>query len=202
MMAKRLFDIVFSALGLIVLSPLLVLVALWIKMDSQGPVFFRQVRVGQFGQIFRIHKFRTMQAEQPVAAPQITVGRDARITPSGAFLRKYKIDELPQLIDVLIGKMSIVGPRPEVPKYIDMYPAELRRLVLSVKPGITDRASLEFREENDLLASAFDPEKEYIEKILPIKQEYYVRYVKSRNFIDDMKIIFLTLYFVFVRPKS
>ncbi len=143
-----------------------------------------------------------MQAEQPAAAPQITVGRDARITPSGAFLRKYKIDELPQLIDVFIGKMSIVGPRPEVPKYIDMYPAELRRLVLSVKPGITDRASLEFREENDLLASAFDPEKEYIEKILPIKQEYYVRYVKSRNFIDDMKIIFLTLYFVFVRPKS
>lgn len=202
MMAKRLFDIVFSALGLIVLSPLLALVAIWIKIDSKGPVFFRQVRVGQYGQVFRIHKFRTMQAEQSATAPQITVGRDARITPSGAFLRKYKIDELPQLIDVFIGRMSIVGPRPEVPKYIDMYPAELRKLVLSVKPGITDRASLEFREENDLLASAFDPEKEYVEKILPIKQKYYVRYVKSRNFIDDMKIIILTLYFVFVRPKS
>jgi len=202
MIAKRLFDIIFSFVGLTVLLPLFFIVAVWIKIDSKGPIFFRQVRVGQFGHHFRIHKFRTMQAEQPPAALQITAGIDSRITKSGVFLRKYKIDELPQLIDVFTGTMSIVGPRPEVPKYMDVYPEGLRNIILSVRPGITDWASLEFRKESSLLASADDPEKEYIEKILPIKQNYYLRYVKSRNFIVDMKIIFATLYFVFIRPRS
>lgn len=202
MIIKRLFDIIFSALGLIVLLPLFAVIAIWIKMDSVGPVFFRQIRVGRFGHHFRIHKFRTMQARQASNCFQITVGADSRITRSGVFLRKYKIDELPQLIDVLAGKMSIVGPRPEVPKYMDIYPKELRRLVLSVRPGITDLASFEFRGESNLLASADDPEKEYIEKILPIKQNYYQEYVNSRSFIGDMKIIFSTLYFVFIHPKG
>lgn len=199
MIVKRLFDLFFASAGLLALAPVLILVAIWIKLDSKGPVFFRQVRVGQFGIPFRIHKFRTMTVEQPSSSLQITVGADARITRSGKWLRKYKIDELPQLIDVITGTMSIVGPRPEVPKYIAAYPEDLRTRVLSVKPGITDRASLEFRDENALLATATDPEREYIEKILPIKQRYYLDYVKQRSLWLDIKIILMTVYLVFMR---
>jgi lipopolysaccharide/colanic/teichoic acid biosynthesis glycosyltransferase len=143
-----------------------------------------------------------MAVEQAAASLQLTVGADARITKSGKWLRKYKIDELPQLIDVFAGTMSMVGPRPEVPKYIAAYPDDLRTVILSVKPGITDRASLEFRDENALLAQASDPEKEYIEKILPIKQKYYVQYVKQRSLWFDIKIIFQTLYLVFMRNSA
>ncbi len=146
-MAKRLFDILCAGVGLLLLSPLLLVVAAWVKLDSPGPVMFRQERVGRFGRSFRIHKFRTMRVDAPTLGPQITIGDDARITRSGRWLRASKVDELPQLWDVLRGAMSLVGPRPEVPRYVAMYPAELRALVLSVRPGITDPASLSFRNE-------------------------------------------------------
>jgi lipopolysaccharide/colanic/teichoic acid biosynthesis glycosyltransferase len=146
---------------------LLLLVALWIKLDSPGPVFFRQERIGRFGVPFRIHKFRTMT--HGAVGAQITVGADARITRAGAWLRRTKLDELPQLIDVLRGAMSLVGPRPEVPRYVAMYPQGLRDKVLSVRPGITDVASLEYRDEGELLARAADPEREYVSVVMPAK---------------------------------
>lgn len=192
-MIKRLFDLLFSGLGLIILSPLLVVIILWIKWDSQGPIFFRQERVGQFGKTFRIHKFRTMIVDAEKYGTQITVGQDPRITHSGAILRRYKLDELPQLIDVLIGKMSLVGPRPEVPKYVNYYPTSIKNLVLSVKPGITDLASIEFHDENTLLGKAQDPEKTYKETILPIKLKYYVNYAQNNNIWHDIGIILRTL---------
>ena len=148
-----------SAAGLILLSPLLIGLGLWIKLDSPGPVFFRQQRVGQYGALFGIHKFRSMTADAPLGGLQITVGNDARITRAGRFLRRTKLDELPQLIDVLIGNMSLVGPRPEVPKYVAMYPTALRDKVLSVRPGITDPASLQYRDEGSLLAAAASPDE-------------------------------------------
>jgi len=202
MSLKRAFDLCAASTGLVLLAPVLTMIALWIKLDSRGPVFFRQQRVGQFGRLFDIHKFRTMTVRQQQGALQITVGDDARITRSGAFLRKYKLDELPQLIDVVRGCMSIVGPRPEVPRYMAYYPEEARRRILSVKPGITDRASLEFRDENAMLAGAADPEQVYIERILPIKQAYYLQYVQQQSFWFDIKIILQTIYLVFMRNRS
>jgi lipopolysaccharide/colanic/teichoic acid biosynthesis glycosyltransferase len=148
-MGKRLFDLAFALLALMGIAPVLLLAALWIKVDSVGPVFFRQVRVGRDGREFRIYKFRTMGAASESAGLQITVGVDPRITRSGHFLRRYKIDELPQFLNVLMGDMSIVGPRPEVPRYVALYSPEQRRVVLSVRPGITDLASLEYKDEND-----------------------------------------------------
>lgn len=192
-MAKRIFDILFAAIGLIVLLPLFVLLAVAIKIDSKGPVFYRQERVGQFGRIFKIHKFRTMATEQEKTSLQITVGADKRITRVGRFIRKIKLDELAQLLDVLIGTMSLVGPRPEVPRYVACYPNDIRDLVLSVKPGITDRASIEFKDESAMLAQARNPESVYIEKILPIKLGYYVDYVNDNSVRGDMKIILATL---------
>lgn len=192
-MAKRIFDILFAAIGLIVLLPLFVLLAVAIKIDSKGPVFYRQERVGQFGRIFKIHKFRTMATEQEKTSLQITVGADKRITRIGRFIRKIKLDELAQLLDVLIGTMSLVGPRPEVPQYVACYPNDIRDLVLSVKPGITDRASIEFKDESAMLAQARNPESVYIEKILPIKLGYYVDYVNDNSVRGDMKIILATL---------
>lgn len=192
-MAKRLFDWVASGLGLLVLSPLLVLVALWIKWDSPGPVFFRQERVGLRGRAFLIHKFRTMTVNAEAKGPQITVGNDARVTRSGAFLRKSKVDELPQLIDVWLGRMSVVGPRPEVPRYMNQYPAEVRTKVLSVRPGITDWASIQFKDENRILGNAADPEVAYVQEVLPIKQRFYVDYVDQRTFMGDLHIIVATL---------
>ena len=193
-MAKRAFDILCAALGLALLAPLLLVLALWIKLDSRGPVFFRQERVGRHGQPFLIHKFRTMRAAKPEGAgPQITVGADPRITRSGAFLRHYKLDELPQLWDVLRGAMSLVGPRPEVPKYVALYPDDLRRLVLSVRPGITDPASLRYRNESERLAAAADPEREYIEVVMPAKLALAADYVRQASLAGDLRLIFSTL---------
>lgn len=197
MMSKRIFDICASLFGLVLLSPLLLLIAIIIKQDSTGPVFFRQTRVGLQGQPFRIHKFRTMATDAPAKGLQITVGADPRITRTGYWLRKYKLDELPQLFDVLRGKMSMVGPRPEVPKYVEHYPPDIKQIVLSVRPGITDNASIEYRDENDILAKAEDPEREYIEKVMPGKLEYYRRYVEGRSMAGDLAIILRTFGAIF-----
>lgn len=192
-MAKRLFDIVCAGIGLLLLSPLLLAVAAWIKLDSRGPVMFRQERVGRFGRTFRIHKFRTMRVDAPALGPQITVGDDARITRSGRWLRASKVDELPQLWDVLRGAMSLVGPRPEVPRYVAMYPPALRELVLSVRPGITDPASLSFRNESELLAKAADPEREYVEVVMPMKLGLAADYVRNASLAGDIRLILATL---------
>lgn len=192
-MIKSAFDLIVASLGLIVLSPLLLAIAVLIKLDSPGPIFFRQVRVGQHGRLFRIHKFRTMAVDAD-SSRQITVGNDPRITRIGSFLRRRKLDELPQLMDVVFGHMSLVGPRPEVPKYVAVYPPDTRALVLSVKPGITDLASIEYREENDLLAAAPDPETAYVQEILPIKLAYYRRYVETHTILGDVGIILRTIF--------
>lgn len=197
-MLKRTFDLVGCILGLVLLSPLFIVVAIWIKMDSSGPIFFRQERVGRNGEVFRIHKFRTMLSDSENKG-RLTVGKDSRITASGQFLRKFKVDELPQLIDVAIGKMSLVGPRPEVREFIDEYPSKIRSIILSVRPGITDRASIEMVDENEILAKYEDPRKAYIQHILPIKQKYYVDYVKSRTFWGDILIIKDTIVRIVVR---
>lgn len=188
-MPKRAFDIFFSAGALLVLAPLLLVVALWVKTDSRGPVFFRQRRVGRWGREFQIYKFRTMVTDAEASGPQITVGADSRITRSGAFLRKYKIDEFPQFINVLVGDMSVVGPRPEVPRYVALYPQAVRAVVLSVRPGITDLASIEYRDENELLGRSADPENTYVTQVMPAKLAYCVRYVNERSFAGDMDII-------------
>jgi len=192
-MLKRLFDLVLAGMGLLLLSPLLLVIALWIKLDSPGPVFFRQQRVGRFGALFRIHKFRSMSGDAPLAGPQLTVGADPRITRAGAFLRRSKLDELPQLIDVLAGTMSLVGPRPEVPRYVAMYPAELRAKVLSVRPGITDPASIAYRDENTLLAGAADPERVYVEQVMPAKLRFAAQYVDRMSLWNDVRLIGATL---------
>jgi len=192
-MYKRLFDIFCATLGLVALFPLLIFISIWIKIDSKGPIFFRQVRVGRFGVPFRIHKFRTMRINSEQSG-RLTVGRDNRITKSGHLLRKTKLDELPQLIDVLIGKMSLVGPRPEVQEFIDCYPDLIKDKVLSVRPGITDRASIEMVDENEILSKFDDPHRAYIEQILPIKQRYYLDYVDHHNLLTDIKIIFDTIF--------
>lgn len=192
-MSKRIFDWLASGLGLLVLSPVLLALALSIKLDSSGSVFFRQERVGQRGRVFRIHKFRTMVTDAERRGLQITVGADARVTRVGKWLRKYKLDELPQLLDVWLGHMSLVGPRPEVPRYVACYTADVRELVLSVRPGITDRASIEFKDENEILGRAADPHLAYVNEVLPIKLRYYLAYVQSRSFWGDIGIIFATL---------
>jgi lipopolysaccharide/colanic/teichoic acid biosynthesis glycosyltransferase len=190
-MAKRAFDIAVSALALLALSPLLLLVALVVKLDSPGPVFFRQERVGRHGVPFRIHKFRTMR--EGAAGLQITVGADPRITRSGAWLRRTRLDELPQLIDVLAGHMSLVGPRPEVPRYVALYPAGLRERALSVRPGITDPASIEFIDEAERLARAADPEREYVEVILPQKLRRAAEYAERATLASDVAVLWRTL---------
>jgi lipopolysaccharide/colanic/teichoic acid biosynthesis glycosyltransferase len=197
-MSKRVFDLFGSGIGLIFLFPAFLLIMLWIKLDSPGSIFFRQVRVGRFGEPFRIHKFRTMRVDAEQSG-RLTVGVDSRITRSGLFLRKYKLDELPQLIDVLIGRMSLVGPRPEVQEFIDYYPSAVRDKVLSVRPGITDWASIEMVDENQLLAGYDDPRQAYIDIVLPIKQRFYLAYVDQQGFITDIKIILSTILKVFSR---
>lgn len=191
-MLKRSFDIFVSGLGILLLLPLLLLISLLIKLNSRGPIFFRQERVGLFGKKFRIHKFRTMEIESDSRGLQITVGLDSRITRIGFFLRKYKLDELAQLIDVLIGNMSLVGPRPEVPRYVEHYSPEERFIVQSVRPGITDWASIKFKDENQILATAGDPHLTYINEIMPIKIKYYIEYAKDHTFWGDLRIIFST----------
>lgn len=192
-MAKRAFDLLLAGLGLLLLSPLLLLIALAVRLDSAGPVFYRQVRVGRDGVPFRIHKFRTMTHDPRAAGPQITVGADPRITRVGAWLRRHKLDELPQLVDVLQGTMSLVGPRPEVPRYVALYPEALRAKVLSVRPGITDLASIAFRHESELLARAADPEREYVQVVMPQKLALAARYAETASLGLDLKILWRTL---------
>jgi lipopolysaccharide/colanic/teichoic acid biosynthesis glycosyltransferase len=191
-MSKRLFDLVAASLGLVALAPLLVLIAAWVRLDSPGPVFYRQQRVGRGGVLFDIFKFRTMFV-RPSDGRQLTVGSDPRVTRAGRFLRHYKLDELPQLLNVVQGTMSLVGPRPEVPRYVACYPPQVRALVLSVAPGITDWASILYKEESVILGRAADPEKAYVDTILPAKLDYYVLYVRERNFWVDLQIICRTL---------
>jgi lipopolysaccharide/colanic/teichoic acid biosynthesis glycosyltransferase len=188
-MLKRAFDFGFSFGTLLILAPLLIAMALWIKLDSPGPVFFRQARVGRGGREFRICKFRTMRADAEQRGPQLTIGADSRITHSGAWLRKYKVDEIPQFFNVLVGDMSIVGPRPEVRRYVDLYAPATRQAVLSVRPGITDLASIEYRDENELLAASADPERTYVEQVLPAKLALCERYIRERSFFGDLRII-------------
>jgi lipopolysaccharide/colanic/teichoic acid biosynthesis glycosyltransferase len=192
-MIKRAFDIFCAAIGLALLSPVMAVIAIWIKRDSPGPVFFRQERVGRVGRIFRIHKFRTMLPGAAERGLSITAARDPRITCAGAFLRRHKLDELPQLIDVLVGDMSLVGPRPEVMEFVALYPAAVREEVLSVRPGITDETSLRFRNESELLAAASDPRKYYVEAIMPLKLASYVEYVRTQSFRGDFEILARTV---------
>ena len=195
-MAKRLFDIVSSGIGLLCLAPVFVVMAIWIKLDSRGPVFYRQTRVGRYGRDFRIFKFRSMRVGSDKGR-QITVGeRDPRITRSGYFIRRYKIDELPQLINVFLGDMSVVGPRPEVRKYVDLYSEEQRK-VFQVRPGITDLASIKYRNENELLSQVDDPDTYYIDVIMPDKLTINLEYIHHQSFMGDIKIIFNTLFKIF-----
>lgn len=199
MFTKRLFDLALVIPGLMVLSPLFIIISLWIKVDSSGPVFFRQKRVGQYGKEFNIFKFRTMVVDAESLGDKVTVGSDSRITKSGVFLRKYKVDELPQLINVLKGEMSLVGPRPEVPEYVAYWDAGDKEEVLSVPPGITDFASIEFKDENDMLVNSKNPVDKYIKEIVPLKLEYNKRYVRERSVWLDISLIFKTLLEVFIR---
>ena len=188
---KRLFDIIASGCGLIVLSPLFVILAIWVKLDSEGPVFYRQVRVGYKDKDFRIFKFRSMRVGADKGSLVTIGGRDPRVTRSGYFIRKFKLDELPQLINVLVGDMSLVGPRPEVRHYVDYWTPEQMH-VLDVRPGITDSASIKFRNENELMEKAEDPEDYYINVIMQEKIRLYMEYVDNASFLYDLKLIFKT----------
>jgi len=193
MITKRIFDLVFVIPGIILLSPVFLLISLLIKRDDNGPILFKQVRVGQYGKLFKVLKYRTMVVDAEKKGAKVTTGGDPRITQTGHWLRKYKLDELPQLFNVLKGDMSLVGPRPEVPEYVKFYTEEQKQTVLSVPPGITDLASIEFRNENDLLADSKDPVKDYREKVLPIKLKYYEQYVTERSLWLDFKLIIKTI---------
>ena len=190
---KRLFDIIASGLGLLVLSPLFLIIAIWIKLDSKGPVFYRQVRVGWHNKDFRIFKFRSMRVGSDKGSLVTIGGRDPRVTRSGYWIRKFKLDELPQLINVFIGDMSLVGPRPEVRHYVDYWTPEQMH-VLDVRPGITDPASIKFRNENELMEKAEDPEKYYIEVIMQEKLKLYLEYVNHNSFWGDIGLIFKTFW--------
>lgn len=189
----RLLDMLFSFVGLVLLSPLLLLIALWVKSDSRGPVFFRQIRVGRYGKDFQLFKFRSMRVDADKAGLLTVGGRDPRITGAGYFLRKYKLDELPQLLNVLFGDMSVVGPRPEVRKYVNLYTPEQRQ-ILNVRPGITDMASIEFRNENEILAQSIDPEQTYIQDIMPQKIRLNQVFIKNPTIFNYLRIIFRTVF--------
>ena len=189
---KRLFDMVFSLALIVVLLPVGIVVSVWIVLDDFGSPFFVQQRVGIGGKNFGLLKFRSMKKNAELQG-QLTVGmKDNRITRSGYFIRKYKIDELPQLVNVFLGEMSVVGPRPEVPKYVLLYNEEQQN-VLSIKPGITDFASIEYVRENELLSASLDPEKTYVEEIMPAKLELNLKYLREQSFLTDMKIILQTI---------
>lgn len=190
-LVKRIFDILASGVGLLVLSPVFLAVALWIKLDSHGPVFYRQVRVGRHNKDFGLFKFRSMVVGADRKGLITVGGRDPRVTRSGYFIRKYKLDELPQLINVLLGHMSLVGPRPEVRKYVDLYTPEQLH-VLDVRPGITDLASIRYRNENELLARAEDPDRYYVDVIMQDKLHINLEYVSRHSFWYDIKLIFMT----------
>lgn len=190
---KRLFDIVASFLGLLFLSPLFLILAIWIKLDSKGPVFYRQIRVGKGNKDFNLYKFRSMKVGADKSGLITIGGHDPRVTRSGLVIRKYKLDEFPQLINVLLGDMSLVGPRPEVRKYVDMYTAEQMH-VLDVRPGITDLASIRYRNENELLESVSDPDKYYTDVIMQDKLRINLEYVEKQSFLYDIKLIFSTFW--------
>lgn len=193
MLAKRCFDLLFTLPALALLAPVFLAIALWIRFDSAGPIFFRQERVGRKGKIFRIYKFRTMVQDAEKKGRLITVGEDPRITKSGKFLRRYKVDELPQLLNVARGDMSLVGPRPEVPRYVQMYPLSIKNIVLSVPPGITDFASIEYKDENRILGESQDPELAYVNQVMPVKLALYEKYVSVRSLWVDFCLIVRTL---------
>ena len=199
-MLKRLFDICFASCALVVSAPVLVGVSIWIKIDSRGSILFRQQRVGLRGKIFEIYKFRTMRADRSDAGSTITIGADPRITRAGLFVRKYKLDELPQFLNVLKGDMSVVGPRPEVPHYVALYPPDARDLILSVRPGITDLASVAYRDESALLGESDDPEGLYTKEILPAKLDHCLRYIRAQSMWLDMAIIWKTAAVIFRKP--
>jgi lipopolysaccharide/colanic/teichoic acid biosynthesis glycosyltransferase len=191
-MVKRLFDIFSSLLGLVILLPFLIAISVLIFVNSRGGVFYRQIRVGKNGKDFKLWKFRTMQPDSDKNGLLTVGGRDARITSLGYYLRKYKLDELPQLMNVFVGEMSIVGPRPEVRKYVELYTLEQLH-VLDVQPGITDYASIEYANENDLLAESSDPENRYIQQVMPEKLKLNMKYIADKSLGTDLKIIFRTL---------
>ncbi|MBN9245288.1 MAG: sugar transferase [Mesorhizobium sp.] len=193
MSLKRTLDFCISFFGLVLLAPFFAMIALAIRLESPGPAFFLQERVGYRGRLFRIVKFRTMRRNAPKEGPQITIGADPRITRIGGWLRKTKLDELPQLINVLKGDMSLVGPRPEVPAFMSRYPTEQRDLILSVRPGITDFAAIEFSDEADILARADDPQEAYVNEVMPRKFALYKRYVDGQSLWLDLKLIGKTL---------
>ncbi len=195
---KRIFDVVASGLGLLALSPLFLVLAVWIKCDSVGPVFYRQVRVGRNNKNFRLFKFRSMRVGSDKKGLITVGGHDSRITRSGYFIRKYKLDELPQLINVFIGDMSLVGPRPEVRKYVDMYTAEQLH-VLDVRPGITDMASIRYRNENELLEQADDPDKYYVEVVMQDKLRLNLEYIERHSFFFDIGLIFQTFWTIIAK---
>ncbi|MBE6829805.1 sugar transferase [Caproiciproducens sp. CPB-2] len=190
--AKRAFDIVVSLLILAVCSPFFLLLALAVKIDSRGPVFYRQVRVGRYNQDFKIFKFRTMVQDADKIGPPLTVGDDPRVTKVGRFIRKLRLDEFSQLLNVLGGSMSLVGPRPEVRKYVDVYAPEYMATLL-IRPGITATSSIAFKDEDSLLNAAEDPEKVYVEQILPPKMAYNLEYMKNISLLNDIKIMFRTV---------
>ena len=190
---KRLFDITASFFGILILSPLFIFISLWVGLSSKGGVFYKQIRVGRNNKDFKLYKFRSMRVNSDKQG-LLTVGsKDSRITKAGYFIRKYKIDELPQLFNVLKGDMSFVGPRPEVRRYVDLYSDEQMK-VLSVRPGITDPASIKYRNENDILSSASNPEEYYIQHIMPDKLKINIDYINKRTFVKDIKIIFQTIF--------
>lgn len=190
---KRLFDIVCSFFGLLVLSPLFIFLSLWVGLGSKGGVFYKQKRVGRFNKDFTLYKFRSMRVGADKKGLLTIGGKDSRVTKAGFFIRKYKLDELPQLLNVLKGDMSFVGPRPEVRKYVDMY-TERQLKVLDVRPGITDLASIKYRNENDLLATADNPEQYYIDFVMQDKLALNLQYIETRSFFGDIKLIFRTIF--------
>lgn len=191
--AKRLFDLAVAGCGLLLIAPLMAIIGIAIKATSEGPILFRQVRIGRNEQPFRIMKFRTMSKNAPSQGAEITVGADPRITRIGAVLRRYKLDELPQLINVVLGDMSLVGPRPETPNYVALYPSDERREIFQVRPGITDNASIIFSNESDLLSLSDKPLEYYTNIILPRKRALYLEYVRNRSFFGDIGIIWRTI---------
>lgn len=196
-MIKRLFDITSSLIALVLLLPLIVVVSILIMTDSKGGAFFHQIRVGKNGREFKLHKFRTMRPAAETGG-QLTVGmRDSRITKIGYSLRRYKLDELPQLWNILVGEMSVVGPRPEVPKYVAMYTAEQRK-VLNVRPGLTDYASIKYVNENEVLEKSSNPEKTYIEEIMPEKLQLNLKYIEEQSLSTDLKILTDTIKAIFL----
>lgn len=196
-MTKRLLDLLLAVPALLVTGPAMILLGLAIRLESPGPALFRQERIGREGRVFLIHKFRTMRQDAESLGPRFTVAGDSRVTTIGLVLRRHKLDELPQLIDVIAGHMSLVGPRPEVAEFVALWPESARKTILALRPGITDPVSLEHFDESAILASSPDPGRAYVEEIMPRKVQGYIRYAHSRSLFGDIHIIWLTLLRIF-----